>query len=79
MLTRTAKLLGIAAGAGEAFADAGEASPWAGESIAFISGVTDPTTGGKVMGGTGDGNFSPWGSYTREQAIMTALRLFHCK
>lgn len=78
MLTRTAKLLGITSGTGVAFADSGEVSPWASESVAFISGVTDPITGGKVMSGTGNGNFSPWGSYTREQAIMTALRLFHC-
>lgn len=79
MLTRTAKLLGITSGTGVAFADSGEVSPWASESVAFISGVTDPTTGGKVMSGTGSGNFSPWGSYTREQAIITALRLFHCE
>ncbi len=78
MLTRTAKLLGIPSGTGEVFADSGEISSWASESVAFISGVTDPTTGGKVMNGTGNGKFSPWGSYTREQAIMTALRLFHC-
>lgn len=79
MLARTAKLLGITSGTGVAFADSGEVSPWASESVAFISGVTDPTTGGKVMSGTGNGNFSPWGSYTREQAIITALRLFHCE
>ncbi|MCM1236546.1 MAG: S-layer homology domain-containing protein, partial [Ruminococcus flavefaciens] len=78
MLTRTARLFGITSGAGVSFADAGEFASWASESIAFISGVTDPVTGGRVMNGTGNGNFSAWDGYTREQAILTALRLFHC-
>ena len=78
MLTRTARLFGITSGTGVSFADAGEFSSWAAESIAFISGVTDPVTGGRVMSGTGNGNFSARDGYTREQAIMTALRLFHC-
>lgn len=30
------------------------------------------------MGGTGDGDFSPLATYTREQAYLTALRLSHC-
>ena len=78
MLARTARLLGLTAGSGEAFADSAYFSPWAAQSIALISGLTDPTTGAKVMNGTGNDLFSPLGTYTCEQAIMTSLRLFHC-
>ena len=46
--------------------------------MAFTSGLVDPTTGDRVMGGTGDGDFSPLATYTREQAYLTALRLSHC-
>ena len=36
------------------------------------------TSGKAVMGGTGENMFSPAAFYTREQAILTALRMFHC-
>lgn len=77
MLYRAGKLLGMAAAQGEHFSDAGQFASWAEEGIAFVSGTIDPITGNKVMGGTGGGNFSPDGKYTREQAIVTALRLLH--
>ena len=77
MLSRTAGLLGLTAGAGETFADGGSIAPWAAAGVAFTSGLVD-STGAKVMGGTGDGAFSPLASYTREQAILTALRLSRC-
>lgn len=78
MLSRTAKVLGLTTGKGETFADAGQFASWASESISFVSGLADPATGNKVMGGTGNGNFSPLATYTREQAVMTAMRLFNC-
>lgn len=79
MLARTAELLGVtAAAAGETFADAASIDCWAAESVSFISGLSDPTTGSKVMGGVGGGAFDPKGAYTREQAYMTIVRLFHC-
>lgn len=77
MLARTAKALGLTGGQSASFADEGSFASWAAEGIAFVSGLTDPTTGGAVMGGTGNGSFSPTASYSREQAILTALRLFH--
>lgn len=76
MLARTAKVLGITAGQSVDFADADSFADWGREGIAFISGVTDPYSGKKVMEGTGEGNFSPTATYSREQAIITALRLF---
>ena len=78
MLARTAGVLDIAAGKGQSFNDASDIASWAKESVSFVSGLTDPVTGNAVMGGTGNGRFSPLGFYTREQACLTALRLFHC-
>lgn len=78
MLERTAKLLGLSSGSGLSFTDSGKIASWASGSVAFVSGLTDPTTGGAVMGGMGNGNFGPTGTYTREQAIATTLRLLHC-
>ena len=78
MLGRTGRLLGLAAGAGISFSDAGFFASWAADGIAYVSGLYDPTGGKAVMGGTGEGIFSPLDLYTREQAILTALRLWHC-
>lgn len=77
MLSRTAGVLGLSSGTGESFADNASIAPWANQGVAFTSGLTD-STGAKVMGGTGNGAFSPLASYTREQAILTALRLSRC-
>lgn len=60
------KVLGLTAGGSENFVDAEQFASWAGESIAFVLGLTDPTTDGKSMGGTGNGSFSPNRFYTRE-------------
>lgn len=79
MLARTARVLGIQAGQGESFRDEADIAAWARESVSFVSGLLDPAGGKKVMGGTGDGNFSPEGAYSREQALLTALRLFRCE
>lgn len=78
MLARTAKVLDLTTEESENFKDAGQFASWASESIAFVSGLADPTNGVKVMNGMGNGNFAPTDSYSREQAILTALRLFHC-
>lgn len=76
MLTNVANLLGIKTGEVQNFADADRASSWALTPIGFISSVKDKTTGGAVMGGVGGGKFNPKGAYTREQAVLTAVRLF---
>ena len=51
-----------------AFADADSVSPWAAEAVGQMQ-------AGGVMNGTGDNQFSPKGEYTREQSIITMLRL----
>lgn len=78
MLSRTAQLLGMQSKAGENFSDADNFATWAAEGIAYVSGLTDYESGTKVMGGIGDGRFSPLAGYTTEQAIVTSLRLYHC-
>ncbi len=78
MLARTGRMLGLASGTGESFADEGEFAPWAAEGIGYVSGLIDGN-GERVMGGTGEGKFSPGGAYTREQAVVTALRLLECR
>lgn len=77
MLARTAGVLGLTAGTGESFTDAGDIASWAVDGVALTSGLAD-STGARVMGGTGDGAFSPAAFYTREQAVLTALRLSRC-
>lgn len=54
---------------GATFSDAGQVAEWARDSVETIW-----TLG--VMGGTGDGLFDPLGPYTREQCIITFLRLW---
>ncbi len=78
MLSRTAQVLDMTSGQGQRFNDENSIASWAKEGVAFTSGLVDPTTGDRVMGGTGNGNFSPLAAYTREQAYITALRLSHC-
>lgn len=78
MLSRTAQVLDMTTGKGQSFNDEAEIASWAKEGVAFTSGLVDPTTGDRVMGGTGDGDFSPLATYTREQAYITSLRLSHC-
>ena len=52
-----------------AFADNGSISSWA------IDGAGQVQATG-IMGGVGNNNFDPSGEYTREQSIITMLRLF---
>lgn len=78
MLARTARLLGVTTEKAGSFTDASKFASWAAADISFVSGLTDPTTGRNVMGGIGDGAFDPFARYSREQAILTTLRLFHC-
>ena len=78
MLARTAKLLGLQTGTPLTFQDAGRVADWAKEGVSFVSGLTDPTNSQRIVAGTGSGYFSPTSKYTREQAILTTVRLFHC-
>lgn len=71
MLARLAEVCGKPLSSGDTvFADGGSISGWAASSVNQVG-------NSGIMSGTGDGNFSPHGQYTREQSITTMLRLFH--
>ena len=72
MLSRLASAIGkpiAKQAAGPTFADKASISAWAAESVAQMQ-----ATG--LMGGVGNNAFSPKGQYTREQSIITILRLY---
>ena len=58
------------------YADADQISTYARLAIQWTSQVRDAVSGKPVMAGVGGGRFDPLGNYTREQAMLTALRLF---
>jgi len=71
MLARAVKMLGVNISAKPAvFADGDKIAPYAKESVDFVSEAG-------IMQGMENGIFSPVGLYTREQAYMTALRLYN--
>jgi len=51
------------------FTDNAQISYWATEAVGQVQGVG-------IMGGMGDGSFAPGGDYTREQSVVTMLRVF---
>ena len=60
-----------------AFSDISDQPDWARTGINFVTACADPSTGSKVMNGTGNSKFSPKANYTREQSIMTMIRLYN--
>ena len=71
MLAKLAEVCGKPLSAGESsFADGASISGWA-------AGAVDQIASNGIMSGTGGGNFSPKGRYTREQSITTMLSMFH--
>lgn len=70
MLTNAAKVLNQQVSVGEvAFGDASTIANWAKPSVNYVA-----ATG--VMNGTGNNSFSPKGNYSKQQAMMTIVRLF---
>ena len=59
------------------FSDTGSQQDWALKGINYVTSCTDPSSGSRVMNGTGNGKFSPDAGYTREQSMMTMIRLYH--
>jgi len=51
------------------FADNAQLSPWAADSVGQVQAAN-------IMGGVGNNIFDPQGTFTREQSIITILRLF---
>jgi hypothetical protein len=79
MLARTAKILELSSeySPGATYADNGKIADWAAESVKYLSSLKTPQ-GVTVMGGTGNGNFTPNGGYSIEQSILTIERLYQC-
>ena len=77
MLRIAADIIGVSASApAVSFSDADSFSVWAVDGIGFVSRATDQVSEKVVMGGTGNNIFDPKGSYTRQQAFLTMLRLY---
>lgn len=75
MLARAAELLGLRAeGAEKQFSDRDEFADWAKAGIGTITRITGGGT--PVMQGISADRFAAKGAYTREQAILTMLRLY---
>ena len=69
MLSRAAKAMGgSAAGDAADYADRQHIADWALDGVKYV-------TGANIMRGTGSG-FDPLGFYTREQTVVTVLRLY---
>ena len=77
MLARAANVLGIKGSSPMEFSDINHAAGWAKDSIKLVSSLVS-SGNRRVMGGVGNG-FDPQGSYTRQQAILTVVRLANCK
>lgn len=69
MLRNTAKVLGAERPVSSpGFADQDKIADWAKDAVDFVFSA-------EIMGGVGNRQFDPEGTYTRQQAIMTILRL----
>jgi hypothetical protein len=79
MLARSSKVLGYDTPSDlpVVFSDSSTFQVYAVEPIAFVSAAKDRTSGRNVMGGMGNNMFGPAAPYTKEQAILTMLRLFN--
>lgn len=76
MLERIAKLTGKKSfETSIAFKDKAQIASWARYSVTYVAGLTDKNSGSPVMGSTGDNQFNPKGTYSREQAFITMVRL----
>lgn len=77
MLSRTVAFLGTkpTIATVSTFNDEVEFSDWAKESIYTVAGLKDKVNNLAVMGGMGEGMFSPKTGYTVEQALIAAKRM----
>lgn len=68
--------LPVTEGDGLLYRDMDRIALYAQPAVNWVSRVRDSVSANAVMGGVGDGRFDPLASYTREQAILTLLRMF---
>lgn len=79
MVNNLAKILNINSNSAikDKFVDESYFASWAKDAIYSVSKIKSGDV--YVMTGTGNGKFSPWFNYTREQAISTMIRLYNYK
>ena len=78
LLLQSANALGLtfASAEGLLYGDQSDIAPYARPAVAWASNIRDGVNFNPVMAGVGGGLFAPQGHYTREQAILTLLRLY---
>ena len=78
LLLQSASALGLtfAPGEGLRYGDWAQVAPYAQPAVAWASLVRDGVSASPVMAGVGGSLFDPLGHYTREQAVLTLLRLY---
>lgn len=59
------------------FNDTDTLAQWAKDGIDYISAIQDKTNSRNVMSGVGNGNFAPFGEFTRAQTMMAMIRLYN--
>src|SRR5690606_17395368 len=80
MLARAAEVLAFKKGSTAiSYSDSKKIASWAAESVKFVSTTKDKSNNAAVMGGTGNNQFSPLGTLTKQQAIIAVKRLFNAK
>ncbi|QSX06501.1 transglutaminase domain-containing protein [Sedimentibacter sp. zth1] len=79
MLQRTAKALGMDVNIENnlTYNDSTSIANWAVDAVNFVSNVRDKENNKALMNGMQDNTFSPKNYYTRQQAIITIVRLFN--
>ena len=78
LLLQSANALGLtfASTEGLLYGDQADIAPYARPAVAWASNIRDGVSFNPVMAGVGGGLFAPQRHYTREQAILTLLRLY---
>ena len=78
MLKQAAEAVGapVSAQGDLLYLDAANIADYAREAVLWAGRSVDLQSGKPVMQGVGQGRFDPLGQYTREQAVLTVLRLF---
>ena len=66
-------------GSGLFYRDMDTISAYALAAVNWVSTARDGVSSKTVMAGVGDGRFDPMGTYTREQAVLTLLRMFRAE
>lgn len=77
ILSRTADVLGIKAqGTALEFKDADTFADWARDGISAVTSIICGSDDQRIMRGVSDEHFLPLGIYTREQSVLTILRMY---